>query len=41
MDKEFLTSLTQVTAWRWEGVLLVLDGPAGPGAGVRRRIKVD
>lgn len=27
MDKEFLTSLTQVTAWRWEGVLLVLDGP--------------
>ena len=27
MDKDFLTSLTQVTAWRWEGVLLVLDGP--------------
>jgi heat shock protein HslJ len=27
MDKEFLTSLTQVTAWRWDGVLLVLDGP--------------
>ncbi len=27
MDKEFLTSLTQVTAWRWEGVLLVLEGP--------------
>jgi hypothetical protein len=26
MDKEFLTSLTQVTAWRWDGVLLVLDG---------------
>jgi len=27
MDKDFLTSLTQVTTWRWEGVLLVLDGP--------------
>ncbi len=27
MDKEFLTSLTQVTSWRWEGFLLVLDGP--------------
>jgi hypothetical protein len=26
-DKEFLTKLMQVTAWRWEGVLLVLDGP--------------
>lgn len=26
-DKEFLTSLMQVTGWRWEGGLLVLDGP--------------
>jgi heat shock protein HslJ len=26
-DKEFLTKLMQVNAWRWEGVLLVLDGP--------------
>lgn len=27
LDKDFLTQLTQVTGWRWEGVLLVLDGP--------------
>lgn len=27
-DKDFLTKLMQVTAWRWEGVLLVLEGPA-------------
>ncbi|ARP99920.1 META domain-containing protein [Pseudorhodoplanes sinuspersici] len=27
MDKEFLTSLTQVTTWRWDGALLVLEGP--------------
>ncbi len=27
MDKDFLTSLTQVNAWRWEGGLLVLEGP--------------
>ncbi|HWV54925.1 META domain-containing protein [Pseudorhodoplanes sp.] len=26
-DKEFLTKLMQVTAWRWEGFLLVLEGP--------------
>jgi heat shock protein HslJ len=26
-DKDFLTKLMQVTAWRWEGVLLVLEGP--------------
>jgi hypothetical protein len=27
LDKEFLTQLTQVTGWRWEGFILVLDGP--------------
>ncbi len=27
LDKDFLEKLTQVTAWRWEGALLVLDGP--------------
>jgi heat shock protein HslJ len=27
LDKDFLEKLTRVTAWRWEGVLLVLDGP--------------
>jgi hypothetical protein len=26
-DKDFLAKLMQVTGWRWEGVLLVLDGP--------------
>ncbi|MFN3350999.1 META domain-containing protein [Pseudorhodoplanes sp.] len=26
-DKDFLSKLMQVSAWRWEGVLLVLDGP--------------
>lgn len=26
-DKDFLSKLMQVTGWRWEGVLLVLDGP--------------
>ncbi len=26
-DKDFLSKLMQVTAWRWEGVLLVLEGP--------------
>jgi heat shock protein HslJ len=26
-DKDFLTKLMQVTAWRWEGFLLVLEGP--------------
>ncbi|MFZ5693766.1 MAG: META domain-containing protein [Pseudomonadota bacterium] len=26
-DKDFLAKLMQVTAWRWEGVLLVLEGP--------------
>ncbi len=26
-DKDFLSKLMQVTAWRWEGFLLVLDGP--------------
>jgi heat shock protein HslJ len=26
-DKDFLTKLMQVTGWRWEGFLLVLDGP--------------
>ena len=25
-DKDFLAKLMQVTAWRWEGVLLVLEG---------------
>jgi heat shock protein HslJ len=27
LDKEFLDQLTGATGWRWEGVLLVLDGP--------------
>ncbi|MET0279271.1 MAG: META domain-containing protein [Pseudorhodoplanes sp.] len=27
LDKDFLTQLTQVTGWRWEGFVLVLDGP--------------
>jgi heat shock protein HslJ len=27
LDKEFLTNLTQVTAWRWDGALLVFEGP--------------
>lgn len=27
MDKEFLIGLTQVSAWRWDGFLLVLEGP--------------
>ncbi len=27
MDEDFLTKLTQVTSWRWEGQTLVLDGP--------------
>ena len=27
LDKDFLTQLTQVTGWRWEGFLLVLEGP--------------
>ena len=27
LDKDFLTQLTQVTGWRWEGFILVLDGP--------------
>ena len=26
-DKDFLSKLMQVTSWRWEGVLLVLEGP--------------
>lgn len=26
-DKDFLSKLMQVTGWRWEGVLLVLEGP--------------
>jgi heat shock protein HslJ len=26
-DKDFLSKLMQVTAWRWEGILLVLEGP--------------
>jgi hypothetical protein len=26
-DKDFLTRLMQVTGWRWEGFLLVLEGP--------------
>lgn len=26
-DKDFLGKLMQVTAWRWEGFLLVLEGP--------------
>lgn len=28
MDEDLLVKLTQVTAWRWEGQLLVLVGPA-------------
>ncbi len=27
LDKEFLMQLTQVNAWRWEGYILVLEGP--------------
>jgi hypothetical protein len=27
MDEELLLQLTRVTAWRWEGQLLVLIGP--------------
>jgi len=27
MDKEFLSRLTEVKSWRWEGFLLVLEGP--------------
>ncbi|MBI4274720.1 MAG: META domain-containing protein [Rhizobiales bacterium] len=27
MDEELLTTLTQVTSWKWEGNLLVLLGP--------------
>ncbi len=27
LEQEFLDKLTQVTAWRWEGSILVLDGP--------------
>ena len=27
LDQEFLEKLTQVTGWRWEGAILVLDGP--------------
>jgi heat shock protein HslJ len=27
LDKDFLEKLVQVTAWRWEGALLVLEGP--------------
>ena len=27
LDKDFLTQLTQVTGWRWEGFILVLEGP--------------
>ncbi len=27
LDKDFLTQLTQVTGWRWEGFILVLVGP--------------
>jgi heat shock protein HslJ len=27
LDKEFLEQLTQVVGWRWEGFILVLDGP--------------
>ena len=27
LDEEFLEKLTQVTGWRWEGFILVLDGP--------------
>jgi hypothetical protein len=26
-DKDFLTKLMQVTAWRWDGFLLVFEGP--------------
>lgn len=26
-DKDFLSKLMQVTAWRWDGFLLVLEGP--------------
>lgn len=26
-DKEVLVRLAQVTGWRWEGFMLVLDGP--------------
>jgi heat shock protein HslJ len=26
-DKDFLSKLMQVTGWRWEGFLLVLEGP--------------
>jgi hypothetical protein len=26
-DKDLLTKLMQVTAWRWDGFLLVLEGP--------------
>jgi heat shock protein HslJ len=26
-DKDFLSKLMAVTGWRWEGVLLVLEGP--------------
>jgi hypothetical protein len=27
LDQEFLEKLTRVTGWRWEGSILVLDGP--------------
>ncbi len=27
LDKEFLEQLTGATGWRWQGALLVLDGP--------------
>ena len=27
LDKDFLTQLTQITGWRWEGFILVLEGP--------------
>ena len=26
-DKVFLTKLMQITGWRWEGFLLVMEGP--------------
>lgn len=26
-DEDFLRQLTEVTSWRWEGAVLVLDGP--------------
>jgi heat shock protein HslJ len=26
-DEDFLRQLTEVTSWRWEGTVLVLDGP--------------